>query len=146
MKANSGDSLLRRALRANAAFSTVSGITLAAGSYAIGPRIGVEPSWIVLLVGLGLLPFAFDLYVNAARARMDLAKVKMAIAGDIAWIAGSVAVIVIDPTGLTTAGLITIAVVAAVVGEFAFLQWVGFRRAREAYSAETTGEPAGQTV
>ena len=77
MKAKSGDLLLRRALKANAAFSAVSGLSLATGSYAIGPRIGVEPSWIILLVGFGLLAFAFDLFTNAVRVKVDLSKVKI---------------------------------------------------------------------
>ncbi len=142
MKANSGDFLLRRALRANGVFSTVSGgLALAAGSYAIGPRLGVEPSWIVLLVGLGLLLFAFDLFANAARIDISLSKVKSAIAGDIAWIAGSIAVILIDPTGLTTAGVVTIAIVAAVVAEFAMLQWIGLRRVS---TKQLVGTAAGQ--
>lgn len=142
MKAKTDDLLLRRALRGNALFSTVSGLALAAGAFAIGPRIGVEPSWIVLLVGLGLLPFAFDLFTNAARQRVDLARAKTAIAGDVAWVVGSIAVILIDPTGLTTAGVVTIAIVAAVVADFAMLQWLGLRRAAAAYAGDVADSAA----
>lgn len=146
MKAKSGDFLLRRSLRANALFSSVSGLALVAGSYSIGPRIGVEPSWIVLIVGLGLLPFAYDLFSNATKTRIDLTRVKVAIAGDITWVVASIAVIVIDPTGLTTAGIVTIAVVAAVVAEFALLQWIGFRRARAAYAVHARSTTVGQAA
>lgn len=141
MNRKDSDQLLRLALRGNALFSAVSGLVLAAGSYAIAPRLGVEPSWIVLAVGIGLLPFAFDLFVNSARLRIDHGRVKTAIAADIAWVAGSVAVVVIDPTGLTTAGYVTIVVVAAVVADFALLQWIGFRRANTDCTG-VTGEGA----
>ena len=137
MKANMDSFMLRRALRANALFSAVSGTALATASYAIGPRIGVEPSWIVLLVGLGLLPFALDLFANARREIVDLSRVKMAMAGDMAWVAGSIAVIFIDPTGLTTAGIVTISTVAAVVADFALLQWIGLRRSNAARTRES---------
>lgn len=138
MKVKPGDSLLRMSLRANALFSAISGLALATGSYAIGPRIGVEPSWIVLAVGLGLLPFALDLFINSRRERIDLGKVKQAIAGDVLWVTGSIVVLTVDPTGLSTAGFVTIAAVAVVVAEFAFLQWVGLRRAEAAYASATT--------
>jgi threonine synthase len=59
-------------------------------------------------VGLGLLPFAADLFVNALRDRIDLGKVKIAIGGDVAWVLCSVAVVVVDPTGLTTAGFVIV--------------------------------------
>lgn len=146
MKAKTDDLLLRRALRLNAWFSTVSGLTLAAGSYLIGPRIGVEPSWLVLLVGIGLLPFAYDLFANASKSNVNLGKVKVAIAGDIAWVVGSIAVIVVDPTGLTTAGVVTIGVVAAIVADFGVLQWLGLRRAMESIRPEVTDKEVGQTL
>lgn len=145
MKANNGDFLLRRTLRANALFSAVSGLAIAVGSYAIGPRIGVEPSWIVLIVGLGLLPFAFDLFVNANRTEVNLVKVKTAIAGDIAWVVGSIVVVVIDPNGLTVAGIVTVAIAAAVVADFALLQWMGLKRAIAAGALEPSDSAIGQT-
>ncbi len=146
MKAKTGDLLLRRSLVANAVFSAVSGLVLAVGSYAIAPRLGIEPSWIVLIVGLGLLPFAYDLFTNATKDRVDLGKAKTAITGDIAWVAGSIVILAIDPTGLTIAGFVTIALVAAVVAEFAVLQWLGYRRARSAYGLESASEPVGQAA
>lgn len=146
MKAITSDHLIRRALRFNALFSAVSGLALATGSYAIGPRIGVEPSWIVLAVGLGLLPFALDLFVNASRSKVDLGKVKMAIAGDFVWVAASIALIVIDPTGLTISGFVTVAFVAAVVADFAVLQLVGYKRAQTAYAADSPEPGTAEAV
>ncbi len=138
MTAKNGDSLLRATMRANAAFSTVSGLILAAGSYAIGPRIGVEPSWIVLIVGLGLLPFAFELITNSRKQIVDLGRVRQAVAGDFAWVIASVVIMFVDPTGLTTTGYIAISGVAVVVATFALLQWNGSRRARIAYRDSET--------
>lgn len=146
MKANNDDLLLRRALRANAAFSTMSGLTLVVGSYLIGPWIGVEPSWIVLLVGLGLLPFAYSLFANAKREVVNLGEVKSAIAGDIAWVIGSITVVVVDPTGLTTAGIVTILLIAAVVADFALLQWMGLRRVSASRASQQEGHQAGQRL
>ncbi len=134
--------MLKWALRANALFSAASGLVLVSGSYLIAPRLGIDPSWTLLIVGLGLLPFAVDLFINSGKGGIDISKVKVAVAGDIAWIAGSVAVIVIDPTGLTTVGVGTVGAVAAVVGNFAILQWIGLKRAQHAYFREAFERPS----
>ena len=131
MKASSSEYLLRMSLRANAAFSAISGVILATGAFAIAPGIGVEPSWIVLIVGLGLLPFAVDLFINSRREKIDVSRVKQAIVGDALWVVASIAVLTVNPTGLTGIGFAAVTAVAVVVSEFAFFQWLGLRRAQD---------------
>ena len=130
-----GFGFLRWALRGNALFSAISGIALAIGAFWLGPRLGVQPSWILAIVGLGLIPFAVDLFFNSSRTVVDIRRAKLAIAGDAAWIVGSIAVLLIDPTGLTTAGTIAVIAVAVLVADFAVAQTLGVRRA-------TTGQTA----
>lgn len=142
MKVILNDSLLRTSLRGNAVFSAASGITLAASSYAIAPLLGVEPSWILLIIGLGLLPFAYDLFTNSVRQEVHTGRAKQAIAADVAWVVASVVILTTDPVGFTTVGFITVALVAAVVADFAFLQWLGLRRITNNNTSGSVSDPA----
>jgi hypothetical protein len=128
------DATLRTALRANAAFSALSGLVLAAGSGVLGPWLGI-PQATLVVVGVALLPWALLLHRSAARPAPSTAEARLAVAGDLAWVAGSAAVLLLDPIGLTTAGKVAVVVVALLVADFAVWQAIGLGRLRHAAGA-----------
>ena len=128
------DATLRTALRANAICSALSGVTLAAGSGVLGPWLGIPPATLVV-VGLALLPWAVLLHRNAGRPELNAAEARLAVAGDLMWVVGSAAVLLLDPIGFTTAGKVVVAVVALMVADFAIWQSIGLGRLRRAATA-----------
>ncbi len=128
------DATLRTALWANAVFSALSGAVLAAGSGVLGPWLGIPPA-VLVGVGLALLPWAFLLHRNAGRPEPSRAEARLAVAGDVMWVLGSVAVLVLDPLGLTAAGKVAVVVVALMVADFAIWQSIGLGRLRRTAAA-----------
>ena len=133
-KDGDGSLFLRRALRGNAVFSTLSAGVLVAGSSVLGPWLGI-PTLALVVVGLGLLPFALFLERNVRRSEVDPGEARLAVAGDVAWVVGSVALLLFDPIGLTTAGQVAVIAVALVVADFAVLQAIGLGRLRRMAAA-----------
>lgn len=119
--------LLRRALRANAAFSTLSGATFALASGPIASAIGLDYPVIILAIGVGLLIFAAGVFRNAARAEINRLETVVTIVGDFGWVLASGAIILLGY--LNTTGNWAVAAIADVVLLFAILQWVGLRKA-----------------
>lgn len=126
MKSTDPQSLLRFALRANAIFSAGSGIALLAASGTLGAVLGVEPSWILLAIGASLVVFAVGLFRNSLLDRVPLGEAKVAVALDVAWVAGSA--VLLAASILTPWGDAVVAAVGAVVSLFAVLQLLGVQR------------------
>ena len=146
--------LLRLALRANACFSAVSGLVLAAAAPALGPWLGIPPLALAV-VGLGLLPFAWLLFRNAARSPLSESEARLAVGADVAWVIGSAALVAFDPLGLTLAGRVAVVVIALCVADFALLQALGLGRLgarrqrpdqREACGRSARGSTSGSSA
>ncbi len=123
-----GTRLLRLALRANAAFSTVCALVFIADARALAPLIGV-PGPLLVSLGVGLLGFAALLV--AASLRADVARLvadaRIFCAADVAWVVGSVPIIALGL--LEPIGAVGLAGVSAVVAALAFAQWRGLGKA-----------------
>ena len=120
--------LLRLALRGNAAFSTLSGLGFLAASPAIAAFLGDIPSSEIASIGASLLVFAAFLVWLSLRPQIPPALVLGVIAGDLAWVVGTV--LALFAGVFTPSGAIAAIGVANVVLAFAVLQWVGLRRTR----------------
>lgn len=118
--------LLRRTLQGNALFSLLSGavFVLAAGPVArfLGPNLA---SIIVLLVGLGLLPFGFIVY-RIASNNLDQARIITLL--DVTWVVGSFLLLGLGWSLFSVAGRWFIGLQAEAVATFAVLQFIGLRR------------------
>jgi len=122
-------SLLRLALRLDAAASGALGLlTLLAGP-ALDELLGTPPAlrW---PVGLFLVAYATMLWVAAARPRLSQPVVWAVIVGNALWAIASVAVMVGDWVALTGLGNAAVLAQAVAVATFAALQFLGLRRAR----------------
>ena len=120
------DRLLRNSLRANAAFSTASGIAFSLAGAPIADFIGVAPAALVTSVGLNLLAFAAALLWVSSRPTLSALLARIIIGLDLAWVVGTVAAVYADL--FTRAGALASVGIALVVLTFATLQWLGVRR------------------
>lgn len=121
------DRLLRTTLTVNAAFSGLAGLGTSALSGALADPLGI-PQAVLVVVGLGLVPYAIMLRRFATGADLRASQAWIAIGADLAWVVASVAVLAVSPGGLTTLGHWVIGIVALGVADFALLQWMGVRR------------------
>ena len=120
-------SLLPIALRANAAFSGLSGIAMTLAAVPIGRFLGLEP-WFVATIGTGLVGFAIGV---AFVSRDPSAGWTAAIIGaDAVWVVASLSLLVAFPTSVSGAGRVAVVVVALIVADLALLQTVGARSMR----------------
>jgi hypothetical protein len=121
--------LLRRALRGNATFSAISGIAFLADGGPIAAFLGLKSPTSIVVLGVALLLFAAGLFWDTAQASINKRNARIIIALDVAWVIGSIALIALDPIGLTSAGKWAILVVADIVAALAVVEYVGLRRA-----------------
>ena len=119
--------MLKRALLANAAFSTISGLLIVVFDQRIAALIGgVEHQ--LWPIGAMLLGFGAYLAWLATRRTVNSASVISVIVSDFAWVAGTVILLVGWHSVISVAGLWLLAVIGAVVFLLAELQWIGLRR------------------
>lgn len=131
------DGLLRTTLTANAVLSGAAGLAAAALAGVLTEPLGI-PAPLLVVVGLALVPWSTMLWWARSRTVLLRRDVVTAIAGDMAWVAGSAAVLALSPGNLTVAGHWVIGIMALGVADFAVLQAVGLRRM-------TTGEAVRST-
>ena len=112
---------LRDVLRANAAFCVGSGIVLAVFAGPLETISGID-SIVLRVVGVGLVPWGIMIAWFAARRPIRPVEAAVVIAGDIAWVLGTVVVVTVASTAFTTAGLLIAVLLGAVVAAFAVLQ------------------------
>ncbi len=125
MHSNS-DSLLRVALRANAAFSSISGVIFLLLSTQIAAYLGDVQPLDVLSTGISLVGFALLLLVLASRRPPARPLVLGVIALDAGWV---LLTLVFCLLGIfAPQGAVAALVVAAIVAGFAVLQWRGLQR------------------
>lgn len=121
-------SLLRNALYGNSTFSFLSGLACVFFSRAIANFLGLSASWIILVLGVGLIIYGWQIYAAATANPLKTSVATFAVYADLAWVLGSALLIFANLVDFTTAGKWSIAIVADIVLVFAILQFVGLRR------------------
>lgn len=111
---------LRRALRANAAFSGISGLAIATTSLILPGILGAGTTVLYLIIGVFLIAFALRLVQLARGERIPRQEALMIVVGDSAWVGGSVLVIGLGL--LNTLGAVLVGTTAVVVAGFAAWQ------------------------
>ncbi len=128
MSRSSSETLLRRALAANAGFSLLTGSVCWLAAEQVASFVGI-PILEAKALGLNLEVFAVGIFFLLTR---DLSKtwarnvVGGIIALDVLWVVGSAALLM-SAAPLTVAGKWTVGIIAMVVADFAFFQWRGWR-------------------
>jgi len=131
----SSDRLLRRTLWGNAVFSVISGAVLASCATPFAAAAAHEPvdiagldlAIVFELLGIGVILFGLLCAWIASRSALPSGLARVVFAADIAWVVGSVAVLLL-PASWTTIGVVGIAAVALIVADLAILEYLGLRR------------------
>lgn len=116
--------LLTSTLTVNASLSATTGVALVVAAAPLTDWLGI-PTWVGLLLGLGLVLFAVQV-LRVAR-RPGRTQVIQVISADVIWVVGATTVILVFPGSMSTAGLWALGAVTAAVALFAVLQAVGLR-------------------
>lgn len=127
-KTSQESNLLRNALRGNALFSGLSGVVSLFAAQSLAAFTGIQEPLVFVILGIVLILFAVDLVWIASRETIDRRIAWAVILLDIAWVVGSVIILLFDLVPLTIAGRWTIALLAEAVAIFAILQYIGLRR------------------
>lgn len=120
--------LLRNALLGNALFSGLSGLISLLAAQPLAAFTGIEEPVVFIILGIVLILFAVDLVWITSREIINRRLAVAVIVLDVAWVAGSVLILLFNPVPVTTAGRWLIALLAEVVAVFAVLQTIGLRR------------------
>ena len=126
IQSNDHARFLRQSLRANAIFSTLSGLLFFFGSGSISAFLGEIPTAIVTGVGGQLLLFAAALAWLASRASIPTPLALGVITADLLWVVGTIVVLYADI--LSRGGAIAAIFVADIVLFLAVLQSIGVYR------------------
>ena len=126
-----GGSLLRRALRLDAAASGVFGLLVLAAGPRLEDRLGL-PLSVLLPVGLLMLPWAGALWFLASRPQVNRRAAWAVIAANLLWVVESVVLVAAGWFSLTGLGTGFVLAQTALVVLIADLQITGLYRARAA--------------
>lgn len=118
---------LMRALQLNAIFSGTSAVSLLVAAPWIAVQLGLPGPLPVYFVGGFLVFFALQLANIVRTGNIRTWEVVGVIAGDLAWVLGTIMLIGLFYSSLTTVGLLMVDTVALAVFTFAVLQIRGLR-------------------
>ena len=118
---------LHNALLANAVFSTFCALFIIFAHNLVLGWLGVALN--IRVLGFALLLFAVYLVWMSRSTHLPRHLVTGVIAGDWAWVVGSVVLVAIKYTSFSTFGVFLTLDIALVVGVFALLQGRGLKRA-----------------
>jgi hypothetical protein len=121
--------LLRKALLANASFSTISGLVLIFAERWVVRLLGLPETISLITLGISLLVFAAILVLFARKNPIKLLDARIAVILDAAWVIGSYPLLFVGP--FSTSGKWVVGIVAEVVMMVALMQWLGIRRIRK---------------
>jgi hypothetical protein len=121
--------LLRKALLANASFSTLSGLVLIFAERWVVRLLGLPETINLITLGISLLVFAAILVLFARKTPIKLLDAWIAVLLDAAWVIGSYPLLFV--VRFSSSGKWVVGIVAEVIMVFALLQWLGIRRIRK---------------
>ncbi len=127
--------LLLRALHLNALFSGSSAFLLLLAGPWIAAQLGLASTTAVYATAGLLAVFALQLWNIVRTRKIRTPEIAVIILGDIAWVLGSVILVALFYSSMTTAGLVLVDVVAVAVLYFAVQQIRGLSAWRRSAGA-----------
>ncbi|MBX3505255.1 MAG: hypothetical protein KF895_07215 [Parvibaculum sp.] len=118
---------LRHAVLADGVISGAMGVLLLAASGPLSGLLGL-PAAFLFWVGIALLPWMAALVLTSRKERLAGGAVETVIALNALWVLASIALIVLDPFGMTALGIAFVVAQALAVTIFADLQFFRLKR------------------
>jgi hypothetical protein len=128
VSSQSNSTLLRNALLGNSLFSGGSGLLSLVFSSLLSPLLGLTSPVILVILGIGLMLYAVILFRISRATQVSRNGVRLAVVLDVAWVLGSVVLLLSNWLPFTDAGQWIIVIIADVVAVFAVLQFIGLRK------------------
>lgn len=122
------NTLLKYGLLGNAFFSGLTGMALIIAPAHIATLMGIPNPTLLMVIGIGLLPFAGHLIMALRRKPIRLGEVYYLSALDGLWVLGAITILLFDLVPFTTFGLIAFSLVALAVADFMVMQIMGVRK------------------
>jgi len=117
---------LQKALKANALFSSISGIIMILLNHQIANLFGTANNTVFWIVGLILIYFAITIWYEIRKQRR--LAVLWIIIQDYAWVIGSLILIIINPFQITQIGNLIIGIIALIVLYMGINQMIGLKK------------------
>ena len=127
MNLSHASAFLRRCLLVDAAVTGSCGLLLLAAALQLEGPLGISAA-LLRAVGIVLLPFAAAVLHLARREAISRPSVLAVVTLNVAWVAGSLLLLVSDRVDPTTLGVAFVILQAVLVAGFAELQYVALRR------------------
>lgn len=127
----SNDRLLRTALRSNMLFSLITGAIATIAPRSVGDVIGGIPSMLIMVTGILLIAYAAILFWTTSQPEISPKWAWFAIVNDVAWVFGSIILLLVFGSIFTAAGKWIVAIIADIIAAFAIAQYIGLRRIKE---------------
>jgi hypothetical protein len=119
---------LHRVLLVNGLSSALIALALIVAPEPIATFVGGVAAWVLVIVGLLLLPFAAVVYWLSRQPVLDRRAVQVIFVADVAWVVGSIALVAFGLVDFTPAGRWAVILVADAVALFALGEWWGLRK------------------
>jgi len=120
-------SLLHTVLRLNAAFSGVFGLIFVLFPGFISDWLGIPSTTVLIITGVLLVGWEIYVLQLVRQSQIEPSGVWTVIFGDLAWVLGSIALLIGGWLPLTKPGIWFVAVIADIVLVFAVVQSLGLR-------------------
>ena len=114
--------MLQKILFFNAGFSMLAASIILTSPLSITRLIGLSDAFWLQLIALGLIIFSALVCFVAVQKTASRSWVKLIISQDTLWVLSSILVLIFNPWHLNTFGLVLVAVIAVIIGLFAWLQ------------------------
>lgn len=133
------DRLLRTTLNINAVFTALSGFALVLFAAPLARLLtpatavaGLPVDTILMLLGAGLVLFGLAAGWIARGVPISMPLARAIFWADVAWVAGTVLLLLAAGSWFSLGGLIAVIAVGLVVADFATFEYLGLRRLRAA--------------
>ena len=122
--------LLHKVLRLNAAFSGLFGLVFLLFPAKVSGMFGLSNHLAITITGVLLIGWEIFVLQLGRQPQVSGAGTWVVILGDLAWVMGSIALLLGNWLPLTNTGFWFVAVIADIVLVFAIVQYIGLRRQR----------------
>ncbi|MEM7336167.1 MAG: hypothetical protein AAF490_29065 [Chloroflexota bacterium] len=124
------DAMLRNTLFGNVGFTLISLLLFLFASQAVADLMGISYRWVLVVLGLGFIPFAGFVFWVASSRTMNTQMAKIVIALDFGWVLLSYGYLIWAWSDLMIAGRWFVFIQAEAVFLFGLFQYLGLRRLR----------------